>query len=326
MIKAAGAFGFLGVGILTALLIYHGVGPIMTMLETAGIGLLWASLFHAVPMGANAYAWRVLFAVGGKPGWLRMLLAVWIRESVNGLLPVARIGGEVASYRLLKSMGFGTTPVVASLISDITLSLVSQFLFTVIGLVVLLVHIDDTDTSWRVIGGLAVFLPMVAGLFAIQRYGIVNLGEKITGALFGEKWAELVGNAAQLDRLLLLIYRRPSRVIVSVGGQLLGWLLGCGEIWLALKYLGHEVPLTDALAIEALAQAVSAAAFLIPGALGIQEGGFMLWAGLLGLPAELGLALAFARRFRDLVIFLPGLVVWQMYETKSLIGWLKRRR
>ena len=124
--------------------------------------------------------------------------------------------------------------------------------------------------------------------------------------------------------MLRLIYRRPSRVIISVGGQLLGWTLGTGEIWLAMKYLGHELPLSDALVMESLAQAVSSAAFIVPGALGVQEGGFMLFASLLGLPPSLGLALAFARRFRDIVIFLPGLLVWQSIETKRFIGWLRR--
>ena len=324
MIKAASVFGFLGIGLLVGLLVYHGVGPIWGMLELAGWGLVWASLFHMIPMAVNAYAWRVLFAVGGKPSWARMILAVWIRESVNGLLPVARIGGEVVSYRILKSMGFGATPVVASLISDMTLALVSQFLFTVLGLVVLLIQIDSADVMWRVIGGLAVFLPMVGGLFAIQRYGIINLGEKITGALFGDKWAELVGNAALLDDMLRLVYRRPGRVIISVGGQLLGWILGTGEIWLAMKYLGHPLPFSDAFVMESLAQAVSSAAFIVPGALGVQEGGFMLFASLLGLPPSLGLALAFARRFRDIVIFVPGLLVWQSIETKRFIGWLTK--
>jgi hypothetical protein len=64
--------------------------------------------------------------------------------------------------------------------------------------------------------------------------------------------------------------------------------------------------------IESLIQAVSSAAFFVPGALGVQEGGFILIGGALGLSPPTSLALAGARRIRDLLIFLPGLLAWQV--------------
>jgi putative membrane protein len=324
MIRLATVLGLAGTALLTGLLIWHGVGPVFAALMAAGIGLVWASLFHIVPMTINAYAWRVLFAVPPRPSWVQMTVAVWIRESVNGLLPVARIGGEIVSYRVLSRFGFKPVAVVAGLIADMTLSIISQFLFTVLGLVLLLLRIDDTAAIWRILGGLMVFVPMVVGLVVVQRMGMVNLGAKLVGTLFGTRWAELVGNASRLDEMLRLIYRRPSRVAVSVAVQLLGWIVGAGEIWIALYYLGHRVAITDALALEALSQAVSSAAFLVPGAIGVQEGGFVLFASLLGLGPEIGLAIAFTRRFRDLVLFLPGLVVWQLGEAHGLV--FRRRR
>ena len=319
MIRTATVFGIIGFAIFTGMLLYQGIEPIMAALSVAGIGLLWASLFHIVPMVVNAYAWRVLFAVVPKPSWAQMTLAVWIRESVNALLPVARIGGEVVSYRILTARGFKAMPVATSLIADMTLSMVSQFLFTVLGLVLLLLRIDDTAAAWRVVLGLLVFLPMVAGLVAVQRYGIVNLGTRLVGALFGNRWAELVGNASRLDEMLRVVYRRPSRVLISVFGQLLGWVIGTGEIWLALRFLGHPLSLTDSLLLEALSQAVSSAAFIVPGAIGIQEGCFVIFGSLLGLGPDIALAVALARRFRDLVVFLPGLVVWQLSEARRLV-------
>ena len=293
------------------------LGAVVAM---AGSGLLWASLFHVVPMVVNAAAWRLLFVAGPAPSLLQMLYAVWIRESVNGLLPVARIGGEVVSYRVLTRLGFRATPVAASLIADITLSMVSQFIFTITGLVLLLLRIDDTDEVWRVIGGLLVFLPLVAGMVALQRIGIVNLGARLVGTLFGERWSELVGNAARLDRVLRLIYRRLTRVLGSVLWQLAGWTLGAGEIWLALRFLGHPIDLYNAFLLEAAAQAVSSAAFVVPGALGVQEGAFLLFGTMLGLGPDVALAMGIARRIRDVIIFVPGLVVWQVTEAQQLVA------
>ncbi len=318
MIRAASILGLLGIALFTCLIVYQGAGPVATVLLGAGSGLVWASAFHLVPMIVNAQAWRVLFVAGPAPTLAQMTFAVWIRESVNGLLPVARIGGEVVSYRLLTRMGFKPVPVAAGLIADITLSMVSQFLFTVGGLVMLLIRIEDAAVVWRVTGGLLVFLPMLFGMFAIQRFGIVNLGARLVGMLFGDRWSELVGNASRLDRVLRLVYRRRSRIVAAVSWQFAGWLLGAGEIWLALGFLGHPIDLYDALLLEATAQAISSAAFVVPGAIGVQEGGFMLFGGMLGLDPQVALAVALARRIRDVLVFAPGLVLWQLGEARRL--------
>jgi glycosyltransferase 2 family protein len=77
-------------------------------------------------------------------------------------------------------------------------------------------------------------------------------------------------------------------------------------------FLGHPVALGDAFVIEAVIQALSSSAFIVPGALGVQEGGFLVIGGLVGLPSELALALALVRRARDVIIFVPALLVWQI--------------
>ena len=78
--------------------------------------------------------------------------------------------------------------------------------------------------------------------------------------------------------------------------------------------LGADATFAQAFVIEALIQLVSSAAFLVPGALGVQEGGFVLIGGLLGFDAPTCLALAGARRVRDLLFYVPGLLAWQVAE------------
>ena len=68
--------------------------------------------------------------------------------------------------------------------------------------------------------------------------------------------------------------------------------------------------------IEALIQAVSSAAFIVPGALGVQEAAFVVIGAMLGIDATTALALATARRLRDVVIFFPGLIAWQWAEMR----------
>jgi len=63
-----------------------------------------------------------------------------------------------------------------------------------------------------------------------------------------------------------------------------------------------------------LIQAISSAAFAVPGALGVQEAGFLAIGAAFGIDAPTALALAAARRVRDVIVFFPGLLAWQFLE------------
>ena len=78
--------------------------------------------------------------------------------------------------------------------------------------------------------------------------------------------------------------------------------------------LGFAVSWSDALLLESVGQAIRGAAFAIPGALGVQEGGYLLLASLVGLPPGTGLALSLAKRARELMLGLPGLLYLHWYE------------
>ena len=59
------------------------------------------------------------------------------------------------------------------------------------------------------------------------------------------------------------------------------------------------------------------AAFFIPGGLGVQEAGYLLFGLIYGLPPDQGLALSLVKRLREVLLGLPGLLAWQMIEGKQ---------
>jgi hypothetical protein len=69
---------------------------------------------------------------------------------------------------------------------------------------------------------------------------------------------------------------------------------------------------SESLLLESLGQAIRGAGFAIPGALGIQEGGYLLLAPLAGMPPSAALALSLAKRTRELLLGLPGLLYLQL--------------
>ncbi|MDB5406668.1 MAG: hypothetical protein JWL84_1580 [Rhodospirillales bacterium] len=313
-------FGIAGLALATALVAYQGIATVFTALSVAGFGLVWASLFHVVPMACNARAWHVLLGKGRRPNFVYFGFITWLRESINALLPVARIGGEVVAVRLLMQHGVRTASAVASIVVDMTLCLASQLIYTLIGLALLVHRTADLQLTGTLALGLGVLAPFVLAFYLIQHYGLFTLLAGIIHRLFGDRFARLVGGAAALDRSVKVIYRRPRRLLSCFFWQFAAWVLTSSELYLALYFLGHPISLADALLIDAVVHAASSAVFFVPGAIGVQEGAFVLIGGLLGLTPELALALALARRARDLLVFLPALIAWQAREGRRLLA------
>jgi len=124
----------------------------------------------------------------------------------------------------------------------------------------------------------------------------------------------------RLDVALRDYYRRDwRRLSLSTGFQLAGWLLGAGEAYLILFFLGIPVDLVTATVIEALGAGVRFATFLVPASLGAFESANAAAFEAMGLGAGAGLAFSFVRRARQLVWIGIGLLVLVS------MGWLAKR-
>ncbi|HVJ42700.1 MAG TPA: lysylphosphatidylglycerol synthase domain-containing protein [Dongiaceae bacterium] len=286
---------------------------IWDLLKAAGPGLVLAGLLHVLPMVLNAQAWRVLLPGANKPNLSSMLRAVWIRESVNGLLPVARIGGEIASYRLLRRFGIRRAPAIASLTVDVALSIISQLIFALAG-VAFLYAAKAESLAAGIVLGMVLLAATGIGFIAIQHAGPFERVMRVVNRFAAGRFDAAIGHSARIDRAVETLYRRRFSVGACLLWQLAGWIAGAAEIWTALHFLGNPVSPLVALIIESLIQAVSSAAFVVPAALGVQEAAFLAIGAALGLEPTAALALAGARRLRDLIVFLPGLMSWQAAE------------
>lgn len=320
MRKGVGILALAGFLTLVALIAWQGAGTIASALLTAGWGLLLILPLHAVQMLFSALGWRALVTATPPISRTVFLWARWIREAVNSLLPVSQIGGELVGARLLAIRGLDAGSAGASVVVDLTMEVVSQFAFTVLGLALLLAQGNDEHGSATLAAmiGLIIAVPAVIGFIAAQRRGMLLMLERFWQRL-ATRWPNLPpGVLDGLHEAVQAMYRNPRAVIVSFNWHLLSWLLGAAEVWLILHLIGSPVTLAEALVLESLGQAVRSAAFLVPGALGVQEGGFLLLGALYGLGPEVGLALSLAKRVRELLLGLPGLLAWQLAEGRRL--------
>lgn len=283
---------------------------IAATLGQAGWGVLLVVALHWPQTWLSGMAWSRLVAAGGgmrSPDWTVLR---WVRESVNALLPVAQVGGDVVRARLLARRGVPLAPASASVVVDLSAEMLAQVAFTLAGVAALLAHGGGQGVAFAAILGVAALLALFAGA---QRFGGLRLLERTVAKRAGRTWGvELDG----LHDAVVALYRQPARFARATVEHLLSWFAGVAESWAGLWVLGIDASFADALVIEALGQAVRAGGFLVPGALGVQEGGYVLVGALVGVPAEQMLALSLLRRVRELALGLPGLAWWRRLELR----------
>jgi hypothetical protein len=108
-------------------------------------------LVHAIQLSLTGSAWRALLPTSPSQSRIAFLRLRWIREAINNLLPVAQIGGEVVGARLLARQGVPLGLAGASATVDLTVEVITQILFTLVGIGLLLKRLHG-DWIWEWLG------------------------------------------------------------------------------------------------------------------------------------------------------------------------------
>ncbi|MBI1208221.1 MAG: TIGR00374 family protein [Azospirillum sp.] len=315
---AAGAGLVVGVLVLVGLVAWQGVGALAGLFAAAGPALLLVCLAHLPPVFANAMAWAVLLRGHGIiRSRIGLFLERWLADSINALLPVAQIGGEVVRGRRLAGAGVGAASAAASVLVDLTLGLATLIVFILAGLGLVALRAQHAGML-PMVAGTALFAGLLWLFYRLQRSDLLTrLAGLVEGHAGGAALAAVSGGALALQAGLGEFYRRPGPLWCGAVWRMAGWLGGAAEVWVALTVLGHPVGVVEAVILESLGQLFRNAGFAIPGGLGVQEGGMVVAGGLIGLPAEVALAVALVKRFRDLVLGVPALLAWQWAEGRG---------
>lgn len=326
----------LGVCLTTGLIVWSGAADVLRVVATIGWGALIVSGFRFALLIFDTLSWRAVLDGAARPSLGRLFRVRWIADSINTLLPVARIGGEFVRARLLAREGAGgANPgrisgavAGASVMVDVTAGILTQFLFSVVGVVafVFLARGEMADSN-SLLAGLALFGLGLGVFYKIQHAGpFLKLARWVESMAGDTNWLRMTGGAAALDGAVVALYRRRLAFVHCCFWRVVGWTAGTAEVWLIMYFLGHPISLMEAFVLESLGQAARSAGFLVPGGLGVQEGGFILIGAQLGLTPELALALSLVKRVRELAIGAPGLIAWQITEGRLAWGAAGKRK
>jgi putative membrane protein len=234
-------------------------------------------------------------------------------EAINNLTPTANLGGEPVKVYLLRLQGVAADAGLASVVAAKTALTISQVVFILTGVPFLLYRLEWMRQEWWILGPLVLLAYSFAALLVRwQQKGLMGKVLRLLRRVLPH-WRALArweNSAERIDAHLVHFYGEdPRRFFSSVAYHLLGWLLGAGEVWVFFTLMGVQATVVDALIIETMVQPFTAAALIIPGALGVQEAGGVFLCRLLGLHEGAGLTLMALKRVREAVYNLIGLAV-----------------
>lgn len=202
-----------GLAVIGMILAHQDLAAIWSAITVAGWGLLPALVWRCGSILLAALAWRGLFAQSVRPAVIPVIIARWIGESINNLLPVGQVGGDVVRGRLLRhdlaladhlvkstppngaigglppvlpqgSHGHGVAggvSVAATVVVDITLNLLAQLIFVLPG--VWLLWRDHHLDLWQAIGCLALAALPLGLVLLGQSPRVIQLGTTLARRL-----------------------------------------------------------------------------------------------------------------------------------------------
>jgi putative membrane protein len=311
--------GLAGVALFIVLLFREGAQQVGLAIAHVGWGLLLLTVYHLIQTMSDSAGWLVLIPKENRIRLLPSFFLHWMGESVNNLLPSARVGGDIVVARVAAMWGMPLRTVIAAIIVDVTIGVVGKVIFLVAGCVLLVASTGRLDLARPVLVAVVTGTLAVAGFYAVQRAGIFKWSARLASRLAkSSTWDSLVQGGEALDQTIRLLYGRRRGIAGCCFFWTLSWIVAAGEIWIGLRALGLRPSFATAVIFESGALAIRGAAFLVPGAMGVQEGGYILIGNLLGISGEVALALSLLRRMRELALGIPGLVAWQLVEAGRL--------
>jgi putative membrane protein len=306
----------IGIAIIAAAVYAADPATVAAAMAQAGWAAAIVIALRLVAVTLAGLTWWLLFPKHPRPQPSVCALLRIVREGANTLLPLAQIGGDVIAARLLTFWHIPGPLAAATVIVDVLAQAGTQFLFALVGLALLIAHGVGGNFVYDIAWALGAAALALTGFYVAQRQG----GEKLVNALLkrlarGREW-QINGTFEAVFHRLHEVYGRRRALALTVICHLGVWFIGALEVWVGLNAMGYHPTYAEAVAIESLAQAARGAAFVVPGAVGVQEGGLVVLCALFGIPAHSALALSLIKRAADIMVGVPGLVAWHALETR----------
>lgn len=301
----------------TAIIGYFGFGEVLTALGTIGWGGFAIVLAYQLCLyGLLGSCWWVI----APPPRDKLRAYIWgrlIRDSGSEVLPLSQIGGFVMGARAATLFGPSTPISVATTIVDITIEVMAQLVYVLLGIALLARVQPHAELIYPFAIGLALGVVGILGFILLQRRGAAAI-ERLGNRLATNWFPGATARARPVLDAVDAVYAHHRALAAGFFLHVAGWIASAIETWIALHLMGIDLGLAAVITIESLLYAIRSVAFAVPNAVGVQEGAYVMLGALFGLPPDMALALSLLKRGRDITIGVPVLLAWQALEGGSL--------
>ena len=308
--------GAAGVGLLVYLIAQLGPARIAAQLHGLGSVLPAVLILTAAKYPLQTAGWRLALPRHVRPPWGQAISATITGDALGYLTWAGQFTGEPVRALLIR----GSVPVAAGIAAGAVERALYNVTAALMVWVVLLVFLSATHALALVAAvtasALGVAVPAVLIRGRIRARRAARQPHQPDRASTDEpRWIRSV--TAFLDAMREL-WRERRGVLPAIAVLCFAQhIILVAEAYLMLSALGAGANLQTAFVFEAVTKIVNTAGMLVPGRLGVSEGGSALLADALGFAASHGLSLALMRRVRALIWAGVGLALLPFLERRA---------
>lgn len=311
------------------------LGRSLQLVSQLGLFAALIAIPTIVNAGWQATGWSVVLRRLGQPLRIRDLWSVRIMSEAFSLsMPAGPAVADSMAVVFLRRLGVPVSRAFAAVAARKTLVVGSNGAYVLVafglgfGALTVISHRLSLGgwLPWLVLAAALTLLGVATALSAIVFSG--RLARRILRVLELvpiQRWrAWLRGQNHHFDhaeRDLSRLSSTPRRDIAkSAGAFFMSWICEAAETMLILHLIGVPIGLVEVLAIEVVVSLLRSIAFALPGAVGVQEAGYVALLGALGVPdaATTGVAFVMLKRSRDLFWIAAG-YLWTLVHARRPI-------
>ncbi len=312
---------FFGLGVVIWLIVDTGFDNILAQFRWLGMNSIWFLLPYCAVYACDCYGWRFSFARHiHLPSFVKMFRIRLAGEAINYTTPAAYIGGEPFKALMLSKTNVLLSHSLASVLIAKFLMTVAEVLFIIIGIQLAFLSFANRDLLIALIIGLLLFGGVLWLFFLLQRRGLAKfLSKGIQKIRVAQQWLQSYEKAiAEFDIVLAQYYEEKKQLGIACCCFFLSWCCGSMEIYIFLTLMDQPFQLYQIFVLEALFVSIKGAGMMVPGSVGIQEGGIVATMVLFGFAKPLGVTFSILRRVREIIWIVIGLYFFSQEWDSSM--------
>jgi len=296
----------------------------------APIALVFLPYLLAITLHAEAYR-RMLAVLEHRPSYARLFSVVLSSEAVMLSFPGGiAVADSLNPYLLQRRANIPVLDGLTAVATKKSLIVFANALY--IGVALALGYRDlqaasrhlihSSMLAWFVLGSAIALLGgslltmrvLLSGSVAVRSHGALM---RVPVAPLRRWLSEREAGFRRTDRLFTILLRERRAALASASTLLLGmWLAEGLETYVILRLLHVDLSYAQAIACEVVVVMLRSFAFMVPGALGILDKGYVLFFSAFGVPDAVttGVAFVLIKRAKEIVFIAAGLLLFLLHH------------